>query len=412
MLFRGEEYVANKRWCGSTPRYAEPNEVLELFETDLLAIGVVRRGFYTGLAGLGVPCAAVHRHQGRAPGPSYGKGLTREQAMVSAGMEAIERAAAEVYDGPVLKASYRELCTSHPMIRQDQLLLTKQSFFHPHLELEWGLGWDIVNQEEVPVPLDMIIFGGYHRPSSLFTFESTTNGLAAGVVLAEAAVQAVAELVERDGLKLHKFLSIQRNSYFPLRKVKMAAIDHPLVLGVIDACASHGANCTLFDCSVDTQVPIYTAIIYDTSQCPPLIVQGFGASLNPDLAMLRALTEAALAAVENNQGTRQTSGPDMLFMKQVLTYDSYFEALDSMPEIVSPKTWQDCATDTFHGDLDIYIQRMQAVGVERVLLFDMSRPGLKTKVVRAIAPGLEGLHNFNFCRYGKRSALYAKSQLP
>ncbi|WP_027185210.1 YcaO-like family protein [Desulfovibrio inopinatus] len=410
MLFRGKKYTAAKRWFGSTPRYAETAEVLSILEKDLRQIGVTRRGFLTGYAGLGVPCAAAYRPQGINPGPALGKGLSRDQAMASAGMEAIERAAGEIYSGPLLRASYRELSQSYPMIRIDQLLLSKQSFFHQDLEIEWGLGWDIVNQEEVPVPVDLIVFGAYRRPGSLGAFESSTNGLAAGVVLAEAACQALLELIERDGLKLHKYLSLKNGSRFPLRRIRLADIDDTMLQSVIERIRQHDANVALFDCTVDTEVPIYTACIFDQTRRPPMIAQGFGASLNPRVAMLRATTEAVLGAAENNLGTRMTRGSDWQTMKTCQDFSTYFSALEDAPEMASPRAWSDCSTDSFHGDLNICLHRLQSVGVERVLLFDMTLPGMQTCVVRALTPGLEGLYEFSFCRFGKRSKQYANGQ--
>src|SRR5437879_3429593 len=66
----------------------------------------------------------------------------------------------------------------------------------------WTFGWDLLSQEEIGLPVSMIHMGNRTttRIFDLFSFQTTTNGLASGNNLLEAIHAGLLEVIERDAV--------------------------------------------------------------------------------------------------------------------------------------------------------------------------------------------------------------------
>ena len=108
--------------------------------------------------------------------------MTIEQAYVSGAMEAFELHAAETADLPSIRFSYSELSNRYIMPEISDLALSRWSLFNPDWPFHWFLGWDLITQLEVPVPLALV---GMSRNQAIIgsvgSFHVTSNGL--GVVI-------------------------------------------------------------------------------------------------------------------------------------------------------------------------------------------------------------------------------------
>jgi ribosomal protein S12 methylthiotransferase accessory factor len=62
---------------------------------------------------------------------------------------------------------------------------------------------------------------------------------------------------------------------------------------------------------------------------------------------------------------------------------------EEIPPSVDART-EDLSTETVHGDIELVISKLRAVGLNQVLVADLSIKELPISVVRVIVPGCEG----------------------
>lgn len=124
MNYREKEYFASKKTGKETPRYMDTGEALELIRPTLKRIGVTSISNFTGMDRIGIPVAIAVRPASTIPSVSFGKGLKKEQAMVSAAMENIERYAGSETELPWFYGTYREVAAKHAVIPKERLLLS------------------------------------------------------------------------------------------------------------------------------------------------------------------------------------------------------------------------------------------------------------------------------------------------
>jgi ribosomal protein S12 methylthiotransferase accessory factor len=105
---------------------------------------------------------------------------------------------------------------------------------------------------------------------------------------------ALFELIERDAISCH--LEAFRKGYgmpgYGMPRVRLETIEYPVVRELLAKFEAAQVVPILFDCTVDTEVPVYRAQVYDPSGRVPSS-HGYGAHLDPEVAMVRSLTEAA-----------------------------------------------------------------------------------------------------------------------
>ncbi|NDV27674.1 YcaO-like family protein [Desulfovibrio sp. JC010] len=410
MNYRGKEYSARKNSGRETPRYMETEQVLELIRPTLKRIGVTSLSNFTNMDRIGIPVAIAVRPASTLLSVSFGKGLSKKQAMVSAAMENIERYAGTETQLDWFYGTYREVEAEHTVIPEDQLLLCRESFFHKDLKLRWTLGWDIVSKQEVAVPLSQAtLLTGRINESSMYVFQSSSNGLAAGVHFAETVAQGLTEVIERDALACHGLLSALRGVKHPLYRVDLKTIPYPLVRDVLEKFRTAGVECMLFDCTAhDLKIPTYTCQIFDKKQTHTGMAMGYGANLNPETAMLRSMTESVLGRSEAMQGVRENFFPDDYQFNKISDSLERKEEYLNIEPTTDGNMYADRSGESFHGDIETMVNILKAKGFEQVIVLDMTPSESDVPVVRVIVPGLEGCHDMTYSCFGKRAYEYVR----
>ena len=224
----------------------------------------------------------------------------------------------------------------------------------------------------------------------------SSNGLASGNHPLEAASHAICELVERDAVALWHLvggtartegrIDLEGIEDPPCREVldKMQAAD--LAVGVWDATSDIGL--ATFVCVVADRAPSEFGHFYSN--------QGSGTHPSREVALLRALTEAAQTRLTYIAGTRDDANRE--FFERARNPDRVAKARNHIdgPESAAFAAFQSVPTHprtTFDDDLKWELERLRAVGVRQVAVVDLSRPELGLPVVRAVIPGLESLHD-------------------
>lgn len=407
VLVRGAPHRAAKRFFQGTHRAVDPAAMLERIRPVLPLAGITRLADITGLDRLGVPVTLAFRPNSPTIVCSSGKGLTLDAALVSGAMEAIEIHHAERVTLPVIHASHPELCRTMAVIPEAHLPLARGSLFRSDRPVDWTVGWDLCAQRETAAPSQVVSFA---RPPvrglEMMLFQSSTNGLASGENLLDALCHALFEIIERDALACHGAVG-ERREYLPPR-VRPETIEHPLVLELLARLDRAEVEVLIMDCAVDTDVPVYTVLLSDVTDRGNGIFGGHGAHLDPQVAMLRAITEAAQSRAVVIAGSRDdvSRARHRWFRRQDSAETRLL--LRERPALVDARVRRSEATATFEGDVHVLLARLERIGMGQVIVFDLSRPEFPLHVVKVVVPGLEGLRA-PFATVGPRARAFARS---
>jgi ribosomal protein S12 methylthiotransferase accessory factor len=414
--FRNRAYQATKQYWHGTHRTASPSETLERVRPYFKPIGLTRIANITGLDKIGIPVTISIRPNSYSVSTSSGKGTTLEAAMVSAAMESIELYCAETINLPEINLSYTQLSDNYQVIPLEKLPLRENSLFNVNRSEQWCLGWDILNQNEVAIPVQTVSMN-YHRfwnkeINNLGSFEMGSNGLASGNHFLEAVSSALFELIERDAISCH--LEAYRKGYgmpgYRMPKVHLETIESPIIQELLEKFEAAQVVPIIFDCTVDTEIPVYRAQIYDPSGNVPSS-HGYGTHLDPEVAMVRALTEAAQTRAILISGARDDIFHQYYTVLRLQTNrDAEASIIESNPPTVDARERKSQATSTFEEDIEIILKKLKNSGLNQVIVLDLSPPDWNIFVVRVIVPGLEASFHTTY-NPKQRAIAFAERQL-
>jgi ribosomal protein S12 methylthiotransferase accessory factor len=402
--YRGQAYECKKGFWRGTQRSIPPAETLERIRPHFADLGITRLANITNLDWIGIPVTLAIRPNAATLSQGSGKGFSLEAALTSAAMETVEVFHAEEPDLKTFQMPYEHL--SGTRIAVEDLPFTKHHLFTEWWPYRWTMGWDLISQTEVAVPWWLVHMGWDPlRERDLNTFQVTSNGLASGNNLLEAINAALFEVIERDAIACTRvaWLSLKQ----PPPVVDPATIKYDLVLELLDRLNHANVGLVLFDCTIDTDVPVYMAYLYDLRVRGVGVYRGYGAHLDPEVAIIRAITEAAQGRVIYFAGSR-----DDVFRHSYLRLkqpdDSLLiPAMQALTPTLDAGARKSEATSTFEGDTQIALDKLQRAGLRQAIVVDLSKAGLPVNVVKVVVPGLEG-YMFDFYTPGRRAQAFAK----
>ena len=387
--FRGQSYRSAKTYRAGTHRAQAPEDTFRLIRPYLARAGVTRIADVTGLDYVGVPTTLALRPNAPTMACSSGKGLTLDQAYVSGAMEAFELHAAETATLPHIRASYRDLSNTYPMPPVANLWLTRHSLFSVEWPFYWCLGWDLITQAEVPVPMAMVGMARNSMVGSLRAFLASSNGLGAGNSFLEAVTAGLYEVIERDGIACHYHAALNKQQPIPVVPEEILRA-YPLVAGVLEKCDRARVRILVQECVVDTNVPIYNAFAFDKHDHGVPVTHGYGAHLDPEVALLRAITEALQARLNFIAGSRD----DLFRSAYVRVRAGWHDSVNALQfaQTHSPQAKKQVsrATDSFESDILDLLSCIERVGLPNVIVLDLTPPDFPVFVVRVLVPGFEG----------------------
>ena len=306
-----------------------------------------------------------------------GKGVTAAQAEASAVMELVERFSLFYFvrerekricsrvDIKARTVAVSEMIKALHVWKQDDPAVSDADPIINAINMEWT---------EALRPAD---HQSRWLPFSWFWPINEYNGSASGNSLAEAAVQAISEVVERH------VCSVITYGRLTTPTIRSDSLRDPVVKELVDRFRALDINVILKDFSLGLGIPTVGAIAWDPSTWPDRseIVYTAGTAPDPARAAVRALTEIAqLAGDFDTEGEYLESG--------LPKFSSLGEAayvLESSDEI-SLESMPDCSSENFRIEVVNMCRALTESGLKPYLI-DVTHPGLGVPVVYAVIPG-------------------------
>jgi ribosomal protein S12 methylthiotransferase accessory factor len=318
-------------------------------------------------------------------------------------MEAAETWHAERISLPLRLAREREL--EGRVVDTSRLPRAAGCAYDPTRPLLWIEGTSLDGSGPSWLPLEVVHADHTLPPvTGTASFLCSTNGLASGNTLEEAACHALCEVIERDAVALW----FRRRLADPApAALDLAAVRDPACREAIDRCDAAGIELAAWDVTSDLDVPACLCLLIDAREPSGHGGLGAGCHLAPEIALLRAITEAVqvrmtyisgarddIAAHEYGTGTRKGR---LLAARRLAGGSRSRASLDERPNLTGP---------SFKADLATLRHHLAAADLEAVTV-DLTRPELAINVVRAVIPGLEGPDDHPSYRPGPRARAIA-----
>jgi ribosomal protein S12 methylthiotransferase accessory factor len=336
-----------------------------------------------------------------------GKGMSELQAKVSAMGEAIERYSG-VYRGdePERRASYRELGDEAVHLHACLNFSPEQyagraawnaredvgrfhSVPHPFDEAEsiaWSPVWSLSSGVTKYVPAAYCYFG-HPDTTRFYHCAADGNGNSAGNSLEEAVLQGLLELIERDSTAIWWYNRIPRPA------VDLDSFQVPYLDAIQRHYASLGRALWVLDITADLGIPTFAAVSRRCDHPVEDLLIGLGAHLDPQVALLRAITELNqfLPAVSRRKPDASTlynfpEGEAVTWWTQARIAEHPYLAPSAAP-VRRAADYRSLATDDLLDDINSCVAVAAAKGLE-VLVLEQTRPDIGMPVAKVIVPGL------------------------
>lgn len=367
----------------------------------LLQYGISSYRKITDLDVIGIPVWVCHRPLAKTISVTAGKNAEDRLACAGSIIEGIEFWAAENSNSEFRLCSHRQLQADHDS--SDLLPLESYPLARDNvLDEDTPIAWERVHKVMVRadsastawMPSHMVWLEDRARQQFL-DVQQSSNGLASGVSVEDALLQAIYELVERDSWTISQYM----RELVGRPPVRVPLIDLPPELEwSISLMRKAGLYPFLHECTNDLGIPVLGCALFGLDNVG--YFGGYGCSLNPRVAAQRAITEAAQSRLCYISGARDDLyRRDFIRMKQSDS-KQMIDMLDVLP-LVSPSWYQFASQFICNGyefqsssdELRALTGQLSNCGIDqlyyrvlRVEEFDDS----SLTIVKAVAPQLEG----------------------
>lgn len=379
-----------------------------------VGLGITRVTDVTRLDRVGLPV-----YSGIRPGAvegslcvNAGKGASRLDAQIGAYMESIEFAAAEPGTAPVevVLGTIRDVIdgSDRPNAILDFCPIARRGF-GSNEALACVAAEEILGGSRVQVPAELVLLPYVGLPGT-GKFGSNSNGLASGNDRDEAVLHGLLEVIERDTRSFHRLRDtgrlVCRESLEGLALSVMEQVER----ASLDVCLRWLPN--------QFRIPCYEAIIWDPSAMNSLIIAaGYGCHLDPVIAAVRAITEAAQSRLSWIHGGRDDlqamdddfgGGASLQTARQVADQFARYRA-DPAP-VAFEETWRRSTVPSgIRACIDDVMDRLCRGNVRHVCVVPLTIGASPLQVVRVIVPRLEYLDRFSH-RIGPRLHAFIRTQ--
>ena len=383
--------MESKAYRLGTHRTLTPERTLNRVQPLLKSMGISRVANVTGLDRVGIPVYNSFRPQSRSISVSQGKGSEPMAAKVSAIMESVETFHAESIKSPVLYGSINELKDEIRLADTDNMARAGSKALGDDVSVFWIEGKNLLDEEVYWLPLELVSTDytlPYKKGSGYFA--ANTNGLASGNSLNEAICHAIYEVVERDAEALW---NQQADRTQASTGIDAESISDANCRWLLDQFKAANIEIRIWDLTRDTNLPCYTCLAMGDENDWADPEFGTGCHASKEVAMARALTEAAQARATFIAGSRDDVGLSEYRFKQRqkrraqgLKQLQTFHATRQFDQLISYDY------EHIDDDLELCLKQLAEIGIRQVLAVDLSKSELGLAVVKVVIPRLEGAY--------------------
>jgi ribosomal protein S12 methylthiotransferase accessory factor len=390
-----EELRSNKGYRNGTHRLVAPEQTLARIEPLLRAMGITRVATITGLDVIGVPVVAVMRPNSRSIAVAQGKGLDLTAAKVSGLMESIENYHAEHICAPLLLGTWQEMHARGACLDLERVPRSAGSALGPHTRMLWIAGHEIFQRTPLWLPFELV-HADYRvpLPTCSGAFVLSDSGIASGNDPLEATSHAICELVERDAMTLFQYADAEERA---ARRVSLGSVDDDACRSVLELYARADVQVAVWDTTSDIGIPTFFCTILDREHGQwRALGPASGSGTHPcrEVALLRALTEAAQARLTVIAGSRDDIG--MVTYRRSQDRSLLADSARVLASGDAGRSFDQAPThsaETLHDDVAWELGQLRTAGIEQVAVVDLTLPKFGISVVRVVIPGLEGMHD-------------------
>jgi ribosomal protein S12 methylthiotransferase accessory factor len=332
---------------------------------------------------------------------SSGKGKTDAQSRASGFCEAVERYSG-IYQGdePRQRATFAELgelainpeaclCISDSQYaNRDAINENRQAAhdwipqrFDPEQSIDWTPVWSLTEQRHKYLPTAFCYYN-YPAPKQQQFCRADSNGNAAGNTLEEAILQGFFELIERDSVALWWYNRLRRPA------VDLTSFDEPYFRELQQYYAEHDRELWVLDLTADLGIPAFAGVSRRTVGESERLILGFGAHLDPTIAILRALTEVNQLGLELDKvADDQLDGDAKGWLLEATLANQPYLAPDPSQPVKTRQDYPQRWGDDIRDDVLTCVDIVKQAGLETLVL-DQTRPDIGLNVVKVIVPGL------------------------
>ncbi|MGX6602225.1 YcaO-like family protein [Micromonosporaceae bacterium Da 78-11] len=336
-------------------------------------VGVTRVADITRLDTIGIPTYQAVRPLSRTLAVSQGKGVTAELAKLSAVMESIETWHVEQPLAPAATGSSREMA-AHLTYEVGALPRSAPSALHDGLPLEWVPARSLLDGTPTLVPVAVVRLSleqrtGWNPPA----FFESTNGLASGNTLIEASLHALYEIIERDAVTA----VVGADMGVPVNPRSLGSATVDGLCALIDRA---GVTLEVRFVPSPTGLPCFLAWV--SCDDYPAAMHGFGCHLSAEIALTRAVTEAAQTRLAYIAGARDDLRDDIDDEGTKRRREPSGTTVD-LATVLPPPVDHGSLLD----DLTYVAGQAAAAFAYPPLVVDLSRDEIGVPVVKVVAPG-------------------------
>jgi ribosomal protein S12 methylthiotransferase accessory factor len=366
--------------------------------------GITRLADITGLDEIGIPVWSAIRPNARTLAVSQGKGVDAPAAQASAVMEAVEMAVAERVAIPTRRMTAAALAQDGGAVESlPDLVAQGRPPLLDDEEIDWAAGYDISADRTVWVPLDAVRLDQPISEREASRYWRSSDGLASGNLLIEAALHGVLERIERDAMALWRLRS---DGEVRQRCVVPTAFGDPILSDLVARVEGAGLGVHLFDVTTDVDVPVFFCVIAPRGSRKASawkyleLVSGSGCHPLPARAAIRALTEAVQSRLTVISGARDDIIPaayDAPLSPDLLAYLAV--------EPAKSPAGRDSRGEPLPREMLLagVVEKLRAVGLGRVIVVPLSGHSEEFAVAKMIVPGLEHPAGARRTTWGRRA---------
>ena len=351
-------------------------------------MGITRVSNVTGLDILGIPVVLSIRPNSRSLASSQGKGQTLMAAKVSAVMESAETYHAERIDASTAWGSFRQMSSEQHCISVHRLPKLPNGRFHDDLPIHWLMGTVWPHGASTMVPFEVVSTDfRVDQPTNSYCFSATTNGLASGNTLAEAVAHGLYEVIERDSLTLWSMKSPRDQE---ATGIDAASVTCPDCSEMIERFRAAGLDLRIWNMTTDVGIPAFIALAIETKPDGLEIETGSGCHPHKDVALSRALTEVAQGRVTRIAGSRDDLDPALIGLKGRAYRLRRTSLIPRSGQSIDFRAGPSVESDDILLDLDMTVSRLKRIGIDEIVVCDLTRQNFGIPVVKVLVPALKG----------------------